>query len=565
MNRVRLGLNLTLRSPFLFPGLDVGRFGLDAMALRDSQGRPVIPQDQIRGVLRHGMLDAAAAGAAFTEDDVATLFGSPSGDAAVDEEASFEPARGRLLFDDLSSNDPISSGQSVRVRIDPETGAADPGSLVFVELAAAPGADVRFRGGATLFADDALAQKALVALRIASTWVSAMGAMKSAGFGEVRSLSIEEASRTPLASEVPDNVEDRCAWLVLIDRPFLVDARRAADNVYLGSETIPGSVLKGALARKMALMGHDPAQDDALSALSFSHAVAENAGPPMPLSVVAADGAAGTVVGDALGVPRGRGAVIGDEPAVFRPDWKQRHHEAAQRALECPVTSPLSREVRTHVAIDGDKRVARDQQLFVTSAVDPGDRRWRVDVDFSRVPQAERPRFAAALASGLDGIGRTGASLRFKRTDPALVPPVRSVAWRQDAFALVLESDAVLVSPDDDTDAFDAYSAYWKRVCPGATLENFFASQRLAGGYLGRRFRNGGHYRPFWLTEAGSVFLLSGSISDRLSELVRNRLPAPVIGGGTTSWRNCPFQPENGYGAIRVDYNAALAPGVRHV
>ena len=48
-------LTLTIRAPFLFPGVAAGWFGVDRVALRDHKGQIIIPQDQVRGVLRDGL------------------------------------------------------------------------------------------------------------------------------------------------------------------------------------------------------------------------------------------------------------------------------------------------------------------------------------------------------------------------------------------------------------------------------------------------------------------------------------------------------------------------------
>jgi len=139
----------------------------------------------------------------------------------------------------------------------------------------------------------------------------------------------------------------------------------------------------------------------------------------------------------------------------------------------------------------------------------------------------------------------------------------RPVWWAEDHYAVTLETDAVLACGGD---AQDAYAEYWERVCSGAELVNFFASQRLAGGYIGMRFQmTPGRYAPFMLTEAGSVFLLKGDIAEGLQSLIHDGLPSPIIEGTVTDWRTCPFQPENGYGRIRADYNAALTKVVRDV
>jgi hypothetical protein len=264
--------------------------------------------------------------------------------------------------------------------------------------------------------------------------------------------------------------------------------------------------------------------------------------------------------------------MLGGAPARFAPDWKAQDLAAVRGALGVGEPPALGRDPRMHVAIDRARGAAVDEMLFATDAVVPGEiapgraRRWRLEADFAAVADAEaRALLCAALEDGLDGVGRTGARLDF---EPVAADPVRApapVAWRADAWAVTLRTDAVMADPEDGAEAWDAYAAYWARVCPGGRLESMFARQRLAGGYVARRFRVGDGYRPFWLTEAGSVFLLSGPIRDSLAALVRDGLPAPVVGGRPTDWRSCPYQPQNGWGEIAADYDARLVGEVGHV
>ncbi len=572
MQRIELGARITVRSPFLFPGTAAGTYGLDGAAMRDRQGRLMIPQDQIRGVLRHAMMDVAKAAPqnGFAATDIDKLFGRKSGDALADDpqELSNVPDRGRLLFGDLVASSHYSSGQAVRVEIDPETLAAKPGHLVVVEQAAPNGLDVMFEGTIILFATDDEAKIWCAALDAATSYVSAIGSMKTAGFGEVSAFDIAEKSRVALLPEnrTPIAKEPR-TYKLTIDRPFLVDSYRVANHAYIGSEVIPGAVIKGLLARKMALCGLEPEKNDGLTALSISHARVSGGATLLPLSLVRA----GDKMGDALQVPLTAGALIGGEVARFRCDWKEAEFKQARDQLKMD-SSPdlgrdLGRDVRTHVAISHDEGVAEESQLYVTSAVDPLDQFWQVTVDFSKIEDAQvRAELAALLESGLDGMGRTGASVSFEPCDePSVAGLAKPVHWRKDAFAVVLESDAVMAGPEDGEDAFAAYATYWQRICPGATLENFYASHRLAGGYIALRGnKDDGLYRPFYLTESGSVFLLSGPIGERLNELIRDGLPAPVVGGETLDWRRCLYQPENGYGRIRADYDAVLTREVRH-
>lgn len=563
MKRIVFSIAVRVRSPFLFPDTVAGSFGLDRVALRDAAGRPILPQDQVRGVLFHACADAAAA-MQKRRDLRLAIFGKGSADAReAGAGADFEPSRGRILFGDLVA-DRVGDGlRSVRVEIDPATGAADDGKLMFAELIAPPGASVTFSGEAVLLASDAEAKEWVPLLEAAASWVSAIGAMKSAGFGEVEAFGIRRKSEAPLAARPVAAVADRQGYALRFDRRFAVDVRRVADNIYVGQDVVPGGVIKGALARKLELSGQLRGLEGAVTALSVSHARVQGAPPAMPLSIVVEPGS--NRVGDALLVPEGKGALVAGKAALWRGDWKPEAAAAARAALGLPDAPVVARSVRTHVAISEETGTAADQKLYAVDAVEPGNRVWSCVVDFGAIAdQAVRRQLAGALEAGLDGIGRTGASLRLEREAAAALPAVTTVAGTTDVFAVVLETDAVMASPADGADAGGAYRAWWARVLPGAVLVNHFATQRLAGGYVARRYAPEQGYQPFWLTEAGSVFVLKGDIAGDLAGLTRNRLPAPVIGGVVTSWRTCPYQPENGYGAIRCDHAGALAAGVTH-
>lgn len=547
VERIQIESRLILRSPFLFPGTGAARFGLDIAAARGIDDHPLIPAEQVRGVLSHALRDMLEEGVGQLSvgwlDD---LFGQASSDLQ-DPLASNEPRRGRLIFGDLRAETCPEADITHRVAIDAETGAARKGALVTAELVAAPGAELAFAGSIIVFATKPQAEALCGQLCAAASRVSAIGAMKSAGFGEVISWSFVPRPGRSLAVPRCDPPTERVALVVTIDRPFLVDAERVADNVYVGSPVIPGAAIKGAFARKLALGGSDVAADDALSALGISHARPE--GWPdrvVPLSVVAH----GKRFGDALGNPA---VMIEGKAALFRPDWKESHWQQLGARHGLRRAPPIGRVERAHVGIERGGATARDEALFFTQAVEPSGRTWRVEVDFGAVPPSERGRLYAPLIDGLDGVGATGARLDFREAGAAVQdPPVRPRA--DGLLAVTIETEAVLATPDDGPTAIEAYSAYWKRVL-GAELVDFCAEQALRGGYLGMRFRReGAGYRPFLVTLAGSVFLLRGASSEAVAALVRRGLPPPVIGGAPTDWRTCPYQPENGWGRIRADW-----------
>ncbi|MCC5975663.1 MAG: hypothetical protein JJT81_16645 [Rubellimicrobium sp.] len=569
MRRFALAIEIRIRSPFLFPDTVSGAFGLDRIALRDAKGRPVLPQEQVRGVLFHACRDAAQA-MQKKRDTRLAIFGRGSADSRDEgadqstQSADFEPARGRILFSDLVADTLGASQRSVRVAIDPDTGAAEDGKLMFAELVAPPGASVSFTGQAVLLATQQEAAEWVPLITGATSWVSAIGAMKSAGFGEVEAFIISRKADAPLAANVAAIAPDWQQYALRFDRRFAVDVRRVAANVYVGQDVVPGGVIKGALARKLDLCGQLPALNAALSALSISHAMVRGAPPAVPLSMVFEPVSA--KVGDALLLPRHKGAMIDGAPTIWRSDWKPEAEAAVRRALRLAAHPELARTVRTHVAISEETGAAADRKLFVIDALDPGTHQWQFTVDYGAVGDAAaRNLLAAALEAGLDGIGRTGARAEIDRIEAPPVPAVAPIAGTINHYAVVLETDAVMACPTDAADAQDAYRLWWKRALPEAELVNFYASQRLAGGYVARRYAPVQGYQPFWLTEAGSVFVLKGDIAGALATLTKKRLPAPIIGGVTTSWKTCPYQPENGYGAIRCDHLGEFASVISHV
>lgn len=587
--RYALTLTLTVISPFLFPGLAAGLSGFDATQLRDERNRPVLPSTQIRGLLREGLQDIAlSAPGCLTEAEITLLLGAESSPRQAGEEFD-QPMRGRLILGDLiADGDVLPSGETVRVEIDDELGAAKTGHLLKIELVAPHGAEISFTGTAILYWCSPEIDRIVKAIGAAIRLVPAIGAFKSAGFGAVRagtSGARVDNGRPMGVPAAPLEPGARRGLAARFDRPILVDADRVVDNAFVGAAIVPGAVFKGALARKLALAGGQGELsrfETALANLRISHAFpeAEDGSPgghSLPLSVVAIEKDA---FGDGLRLPggkvplldRGDGPMIDGIAARFAPDWKQSWFEPAATRLGRPKYRPPAMLPRTHIKI-GPGGVAEAQKLYSTvarSVSQPGnplvERRFLFCVDPGSCVDEDRERASqliALLLDGLDGIGKTEASARFEDWAAGQgIPEPAPVYGTDNLFAVTLEADAVLTDPRTDATAPEAYAAYWAKAVPGAELVDFCASQHLAGGYLATRRRpwGDGSYHPFVLTDAGSVFLLRGGIAGRLRQLIRTGLPVPSfagIGPGETielDWRCCPFMPENGYGAIRADY-----------
>ena len=106
----------------------------------------------------------------------------------------------------------------------------------------------------------------------------AIGAVKSAGYGEVVKPAVTLSKSTAVVIPTGANAVARRRYRVTFDRPILVDAEWIADNAMAGSAIVPGAVFKGALAQMLTYAGEDPRKGDysgPLSAISFSHAFPE--------------------------------------------------------------------------------------------------------------------------------------------------------------------------------------------------------------------------------------------------------------------------------------------------
>lgn len=571
-HRHELTLSVTLRSPFILPGLDVAGLGIDTPALRDEAGHPLIPADQVKGLLRAAMVSLVTVGAAERRE-LDTLFGRASPDAAGGVTAPNAPERGCLITADLVAEHlpPADPHSITRIKIDDTTGAVQHGALQVVELVAPVGEAVSFTGTAILRCPPE--QRDRLAGLLARAWalVPAIGGAKSAGFGRVTAATVAVAASAPLwPAAVADGVGDSL-WLdVSFDRRLLVDAQRLSDNVWRGSAIVPGAAIKGALARALELAGQQPEAvgsplGQALSSIRIGHAFpVEKDGRlcdlPLPQSLVQLEEGDGAIL-DALlvppaHIPMGRNGAV---PA-YVGDWKNQARPDHLPASDIPTLPRIHTRIgEGYAAADGDLYV--DIGLSSWQDASAGQRRfWRLRVDRNGADPVWFARIIALLrGTGLDGVGTTGASAWFRNAAPPQGLGIGPVSPQNgDLWAVTLITPALML-PDDVGDAVQgAYQEYWRRALdqPGLILRNLFVRHRLAGGYIGMRRRHYGPsvYRPFLLTEPGSVFLLQGALAAALERRLGTGLPARGANGGwATDWRTCPFLPENGFGDFRVN------------
>jgi hypothetical protein len=625
--RVTFALSIKVRSPFMFQGLVNARFGIDSAALRNERGYPIIPAEQMRGVLRmamdvlggapvwragkHGRPRPGRAPSVITEAEIARLFGERSKPVGEDHREHDRPERGRLHFNDLEADREAEPGETTRIEIDDVLGSVKASALQVIELVATIGTDVTFDGRIVLDTDaDLDATRVETALRKALKIIPAIGAFKSVGFGEVidTRIGIERSDPVPPAAVSAWRGGDtRRAYRVTFDRPIVVDAKRIDDNLFVGRDVIPGAAFKGALAERLRAAGVDPECNatwaPALELLRVSHGFPENAdrkpfGFPIPASVLCGYPNETRAFGDALlatpqSAARGNdGFVFGttDNPVrgSFPVDWKSKELTGFSDGNRFPRSEMLPEWARTHVQIRPDTLTAEDQQLFGTIAKSvrhesSGKRAWRVVVDTENVSVECREALFNLWESGVGPLGRTNAFATITEipvSDPVLdafdglrrASSPEPKAAMADLYAVTLLTPAILLDPLSNKDEHQQYADFWLSVC-GAGLVDLFASRSLAGGYVATRRRVYGiAYYPFVLTEAGSVFLLRNPDTTKLAELLRYGLQKSSLTDGKggqnfLSWRNCPYVRENGYGEIACNLvdHAALAREVIRV
>lgn len=575
----RYTLRVTLSAPFLTQSSSAARFGLDAAVARDHKGRPVLPRTLVTGHLSHAWRAWTDMGIPSAQTCLDWL-----GKGSDDESGSYEPTRKSLFIDDLVGPDGSGDGTSQRIRIDSERGAVDKGALKIAEQPWAPGTDLIFSGDVRFYGNAKSANSLPQAMRAALEWAGQLGAERGVGFGRIKEVHIAPANS---AGVVPDAVRPTSKGLELplalaFEHPFCFAERNLDNNLFAGSEIVPGAALKGALADAWARLlgkatgtpvgpGFDPARP-ALSAgytqLLFTHAIPGSVDGPAavpPQSLVKTDKGAFRDVALLDDLP----LYDGKAPA-FAVDWKGKDYGTVYRHFGWPA---LERDLRVRTAIDLARGRAEDEKLFAYESVVPNDTtRWHCAIRGNGLADANQAQAMQELTSLLEALGwelgPLGKTKVFARLQAGKATDTTAQSRGHGHWIVTLQTPALLGDwrKLDETSGEAAmtqlYRDYFQEASGGTlTLVRHFTRQRLAGGrYLHGRFRGkDAAYRPWLLTEAGSVFVLetaSDKARAKVQEWLRTHLPAPtwlLDDAGNEPWRAIPYLPEGGYGQIAVN------------
>ncbi|GMV31729.1 MAG: hypothetical protein AMXMBFR59_38540 [Rhodanobacteraceae bacterium] len=596
----RITLALTVRGPLLCKSNDRLGFGIDSHSLLrpDDQGRPcaAIAGSHIKGQLRHALQQLLGYGAAPPGLDASALrrwFGPPV--PPEGEPDDWEPQRAGLRFDPYWLAPPASEADRQhtlhRIRISEETGAVERGALMVIETPLASGEEAVFQGGIALTATPEEAENVSHWLGKAAAFISAVGALKGIGFGQVSAATatVRPVTHTIEPVDVPVQAT---LWLSFgLDRPFcFARPGRGRGNHFESLPYVPGAAIKGALlaaATRLAGTGGQAGQDaDTLLAnanrIGFTHA-----------RVLGTDGARSAELPQSLVVANGaffdlarfpEPALIDGVAPAFQIDWKHADEKAAIDRFA--PAQHLDARLIVRTAIDPDRGAARESALFAMRTLDPGPHRFGAWLHWHEESGAAPPAAVYAalqrlLPQSLNHLGKTKASATDVRCEPR--PHPRACASDDGRWIVSLQSAAALL-PDcpglpfaNGGEALHRhYAEAWHRLSDGALeLAHFFARQEVVGGrYLWGRFWNkrGGTYRPQLLTQAGSVFVLSAPAARReqaatlLSRWMQTGLPTEqLLPKHACGWDRNPYQPQNGYGEIRVNDPLHADPALRPV
>ena len=598
-------LKIVVEAPFVSAGLQTAGFGLDHTVLR-KEGKPAVPGSHVKGLLRQVLEDMAAEDdSPITPDRVAGWFGQEASNEESTNAAptadrsdaggvpSWQPKEAEIFFSDLVARDDAPNaddGSLTRIAVDRRTGTARDGHLQVIESPYATGQRVTLDGIVRLATDDD--DLAIGSFQVALDLLLAVGGLKGAGFGRVHCAEISPCEpREPVLVTAPRD-ESCCASahariVVRLDAPFLVNARRLAGNHFQGDIHVPGSVLKAAIGRKLALLDEADNRERLSSLLSkcritSAKPIPEDLDSPArprvpPLSLYSLylredGGGEDRAYHDALIDDPMEWAELGGEIA-FSSDWKADQRDLVSRRFSGYDSSPnFIPRTRTAVSAEG---VAETARLFTQELVSPDGWAWHARLDCPDDHDGDALcDLLAVIGGGLWPIGKTKVAARatVSRAEPAIAAstdPAGKV-WR-----ITLQSAAVLHGPDglkpDDRgrEAMQThYRSYFQRafdawaeragISPGGELAVCgYARQEWAGGYLASRYpTHSDGYFPYLLTLPGSVFEISAPEGAQafFEALVRMGLP-PAEGwpDGDDAWRRFPFVRENGFGEVTID------------
>lgn len=601
MKRYDVQLELTVTGPLLTASSEPGDFGLDMIIAR-TDDCPYIPGTLLSGKLDQAWQEIETAAPDLFRPNRSALLGRRN--------ENMEPLRKQLFFSDLSLAEQDIEKMRLdavqhRVTIDKGRGAASQQQLVAMENPFAQGDDFTFTGKVIFFAPDEQGEEIIRCLDIGLRWLSQLGGMRTIGFGRVRKAGVSPSATQRTELLRPDQVltaglqsgDNTVCLKITPQYPFCLSKPQTADNLFESDEIISGAAVLGSIITtwnnlcgsrgELAAVLKDSTREELkknFNTLRISHAfpVQESAPRPVtfPKSLV-----------KIAGEEECYDAALADKPCLIKKqvpsffiDWKEKEREPVCADFGWPK---LGRQLRVRTGIEPESLRVAENELFSQEQVIPDKHCWLARLDLNDVAGDEQDKvlaqFCSLVSQGVFGLGKTKTPFRVEclraQDEPRSAKPSHAEPLEGRLWIITLQTDTLLGSPehpdvlDESSGAEELrrmYANAWKQLSDdNLQLVRYFASQHLSGGeWLRNTMQKGQPYRPWLLTDAGSVFVLTVApdISvETAARYIRQWLDhgLPLQGDvrtcygldreGAEPWQCCPYLRENGYGEIAVN------------
>ncbi len=601
MQQVSFDIQLKIKGPILCTAKGESTYGVDAYFQQNWRGEWFVSSSHIKGKLKEswGQLKDHLG---IMEEDITNWLG-----AEVRDDSNQHPQRGCLLISDFTCpavNKEASIVETHRIRVHKETGTVDEGALLTFETPFASGKIYTWQGQVTIFIEENKLDDMRRNLLLGLKWITAIGANKGIGFGQLVEVNVSNGSPKPVTinlhqptSSQPES--DECFGLKIKPlEPLMIGGVRQKDNYLYSEKLISGGILKGSLAacinRRLGRGINEPIDgqindfkilpkyfDKIRFTYAFPTVETQILKRPLrqPLSIIKA----GEQYYDAINFA-GPEVVEDKHIPEFCVDWKDPKALDGYFGLASPRYIALTR-----TAIDTESRRAKEEKLYTFFAIAPEtDKKeplvWLANIFLPEEQMARdglsdadkallKDEFAFVIKNWFDRLGKRNKSVQVELQDDLFPPKMRMnsvLNGDNDTLVVTLQTPALMLSSEVDLYYIEQrYCKYWEAISKGAlTLveKRFFAQQELRGGHLYYRYarRVSDQYAPYYLTSAGSTFLLKIRDTDKAEKMIQDWLksglsvPDWAISKYSDdemafSWQTCPFVPENGFGEIVVN------------
>lgn len=601
--RTEFELTFNIIAPVISQKAGVLPFGTDSGYLVENN-RQVLPGTLIKGNIRHALNYAVDILRSHDESKAQELneyikawFGSENS-----HDNAFTPNRAKTHFarywvaeTELAAD--AYKQRRNRIKIG-ENGTVEKGSLLIIDTPYPTGQEIAFTGKIYLTdchekeRDDfeSWVNKAIKTIQ-------SMGSYKNVGFGRVASVSLKKVpqslSEPPQTLSIADtNIDETHSHLTIRYRPLepfcIAKPHVNNSNRFESYRHIAGNILKALLVKQL----REERSDSELTKMNVDNWVVKHAFPikaENTLSKIrpyqpqislfknsypATHHEAKNTWYDAAFV-NDANALLTFTPKLtptFNIDWKESDHSELEELIGKPHTPKT--QLQLHTAINPTTEQSEESALFSMELIVPDETDWLGEIDLSLLTQQERQIAISELKTInntiLLGLGKTGGPVSFDIVD-STNKTRKAESKEQHTLALVLQTECIMFTQhtvekytanDRHASLHDIYNEYWQSISDnGLTLSHFYATQQLRGGeYLHRRFRHE-KYRPYWLTQPGSVFVLNVDKSNQTDvfELVNqwldSGLPLPQTkteDSENSNWKHSPYINRNGFGEIAL-------------